>query len=133
MTNISIALGLHSSVVNLLLVPQLSSELALHTPRAYTLSALLVKKASPCRAHLPVVHTSLLHYGTEESWTEAQVNIPDVPVPAESLQRERVVRDSQSEMSIELCAAKAVNTTDKSFPVVLGLVLKPFLDAAREL
>lgn len=92
-----------------------------------------MKKVSPCRAHLPVLHTCLLHYATKESWTEAQLNIPDVPVPAESLQRERVVRDSQSEMSVELCAAKAVNSTDKSFPIVSGLVLKPFLAAAREL
>lgn len=72
----------------------------------------------------------MLHYAAKESWTEAEVNIPDVPVAAESLQRERVVRDSQSEMSVELCA---VNRAEKYFPVVFGLVLKSFLDAAREL
>lgn len=111
----------------------MGSAWALRTPRAWTLSALPVKKVSPCGAHLPVLHTSLLHYATKESWTEAQVYIPDVPVPAESLQGEKVVRDSQSEMSVELCAPKAVNTTNKYFPTVLGLVVKPFLDAAREL
>lgn len=60
--------------------------------------ALLVKKVSPCRAHLPVLHTGLLHYATKERWTEAQVNVPDVLVPAENLQRERVVRDSMRDV-----------------------------------
>lgn len=139
MTDFSIPLELHNPIVNLSLVPKLSSELALHglcmgsahTKGLHT-GALLVKKVFPYRAHLPVLHTGLLHYATKERRTEAQVNVPDVPVPAEDLQHERVLRDSQSEMSTELCAAKAVNTTQKSFPIVLGLVLKPFLHAARE-
>ena len=56
-------------------------------------SVLLVKKVFPYRANLPVLPTSCLHYATKESWTKAQVNIPDVPVPAEHLQHKKVVMD----------------------------------------
>lgn len=36
-------------------------------------------------------------------------------------------------MSIELCAAKAVNTTDKAFPIVLELVLSWMLPENSDL
>lgn len=108
MPNFSIPLELHNPVVNLSLVPKLSSELALcgqctHQGPAHRCSA--GEEGTSLQSSSPVLHTGLLHYATQEGWTEAQVNVPDVPVPAENLQGERVVRDSQSEMSVELCCS----------------------------
>lgn len=57
--------------------------------KSLSTSVLLVKKVLPYRANLPVLPTSCLHYATKESWTEVQINIPDVLVPAEHLQHKK--------------------------------------------
>jgi len=61
--------------------------------KTWRTSVLLVKKVFPCRADLPTLPTSCLHYATKESWTKAQIDIPDVLVPAEHLQCKKVAMD----------------------------------------
>lgn len=56
-------------------------------------SILLVKKVFSYRANLSVLPTSCLHYASKESWAKAQINVPDVLVPAEHLQHKKAVMD----------------------------------------
>lgn len=53
----------------------------------------LVKKVISHRVNFHILATSCLHYATKEGRTKAQINVPDVLVPAEYLQHREAMPD----------------------------------------